>query len=425
MAKTPEQVYQQKIDTALAAGQLTPAQAADLSAMLSDNANARGQLGANLRSDLNSNFRLYTSRNTGTGPGPDPGPGTGNDDNEEDAPEDNRGTAPGAAWVWDGTRWTRPARPSDGNPYTWDDNLGWQIDSALMASRANARGYLEGLFKQFGFDPADTTSLMTTIDGWIQQGLADSGTEPILMKFRDTDIYKRRFAGMAELIGRGQAISEAEYIGLESSYRNVMSNYGLPTTYYDSPADYARLIGAGLSVREVEERVVAAKQSMNPLVAAELKQYYDITDGDLTAYMLGLTDEKGLTLAAARNQEQIRTQGRMAQIGAAAERAGFSMNREQTSRLAGTSVGQTIDPFQMGTLAQLEGEFGRARRVADRETTLAAIDREAFDQRDALAAAFGDEQARLASERRGKRERARFSGSAGTAAGSLGVERNL
>lgn len=347
------------------------------------------------------------------------------DDDEEETTEDNRGTAPGAAWVWDGTKWTRPARPSDGKPYTWDDNLGWQVDSALMASRANARGYLEGLFKQFGFDPTDTTNLMTTIDGWIQQGLADAGTEPILMKFRDTDIYKRRFAGMAELIGRGQAISEAEYIGLETAYRNVMSNYGLPATYYDNPEDYARLIGAGLSVNEVEQRVVAAKQAMNPLVAAELKQYYSVGDGDLTAYMLGLTDENGLRLASARNQEQIRTQGRAAQIGAAAERAGFSMDRTYAERLGGTSVGQTVDPFQIGTLAQLEGTFDQARRVADRETTLAGIDNEAFDQRDALASAFGDRQAQLASERRGKRERARFSGSSGASSGSLAIERNI
>jgi hypothetical protein len=299
-----------------------------------------------------------------------------------------------------------------------------------MTARTNASDYLRGLFKQFGFADTDVTTLMGQVEGWIQQGLADAGTEPVLMKFRDTDIYKRRFAGMSELISRGQAITEAEYIGLESSYRNVMSNYGIDPTYYDSPEDYARLIGAGLSVREVEERVVAAKQAMNPLVAAELRQYYDVSDGDLTAYMLGLTNEQGLRFKADRNeairtQEGIRGIARTAQIGAAAERAGFSMDRAYAERLAGTSVGATIDPFQMGTLAQLEGEFGRARRVAERETTLAGIDREAFDQRDALAAAFGDEQARLASERRARRERARFAGSAGTAAGSLGVERNL
>lgn len=332
---------------------------------------------------------------------------------------------PGAAWKWDGKRWYRDDRPTDGKPYVWDDNLGWVEDANLMQSRTNARGYLQGLFKQFGFDDSDTNNLMGMVDEWIRTGLADSGTEPVLMKFRDTDIYKRRFAGMAELIKRGQAVSEAEYIQLESSYRNVMQNYGLPTTFYDNPADYARLIGAGLSVREVEERVVAAKQSLNPLVAQELEQYYGVSQGTQMAYLLGLTDEKGVAVEAARTQEAIRTGARAAQIGAAAERAGFSMDRDYAERLGGTSVGQTVDPFQMGTLAQLEGTFGQARRTADRETTLAGIDNEAFDQRDALASAFGDEQAKLASERRGKRERARFSGSSGVAGASLGQERNF
>jgi hypothetical protein len=294
-----------------------------------------------------------------------------------------------------------------------------------LATRANAREYLKGLFKQFGFSDADSDKLMIDVEGWIGAGLADAGTDAILMKFRGTTIYANRFAGMAELIGRGQAISEAEYIGLESAYRNVMSNYGLPATYYDKPEDYARLIGAGLSVKEVEERVVAAKQAMNPLVSQELKQYYDITDGDLTAYMLGLTDEKGLQLASARNQEQIRTGARAAQIGAAGERAGFSMNRALSERLGGTSLGQTQDPFQMETMSRLEGTFDQARRVADRETTLAGIDREAFNQTDTLDAAFGDRQKQLASERRAKRERSRFAGSSGASAGSLAVERNL
>lgn len=335
------------------------------------------------------------------------------------------GTAPGAAWTWDGTRWTRPSMPNDGKPYIWDDNLGWQVDSRLMVSRTNARDYLVGLFKQFGFDDTDTANLTSAIEGWISQGLADAGTEPVLMKFRDTDIYKRRFSGMAELIKRGQAISEAEYIQLESSYRNVMQNYGLPTTFYDKPEDYARLIGAGLSVREVEERVVAAKQSLNPLVAQELNQYYGVDQGTAMAYLLGLTDEKGVALQSARTQEQIRTGARAAQIGAAAERAGFGMDKTLSESLGGTSVGQTIDPFQMGTMAQLEGTFDQARRTANRETVLAGIDQEAYTEADTLRATFGDDQARLASERRARRERARFGGSAGIGGGSLGVERNL
>jgi hypothetical protein len=349
----------------------------------------------------------------------------------------------GYEWVWSGDQWVEqplPGRrpdmgirpPGEGVGGTGKDPVTTpgptpapEDNTQQMATRANAREYLRGLFKQFGFDDADVTGLMGQVEGWILEGLADAGTDAVLMKFRGTDIYKRRFAGMAELIGRGQAISEAEYIGLESAYRNVMSNYGLPATYYDKPEDYARLIGAGLSVNEVEQRVVAAKQAMNPLVSAELRQYYDITDGDLTAYMLGLTDEKGLQLASARNQEQIRTGARAAQIGAAGERAGFSMDRALSERLGATSVGQIQDPFQMATLSKLEGTFDQARRVADRETTLAGIDREAFNQTDTLDAAFGDRQKQLASEKRAKRERARFAGSSGASAGSLAVERNL
>jgi hypothetical protein len=266
---------------------------------------------------------------------------------------------------------------------------------------------------------------MGQVEGWILEGLADAGTDAVLMKFRDTDVYKRRFAGMADLIKRGQAITEAQYISLETSFRNSMANYGLPPEYYDTPEDYARLIGAGLSPKEVEERVIAAKQTLNPLVATELKQYYNLSDGDLMAFQLGLIDENGVRAASVRNQEQVRTGARAAAIGAAGERAGFSMDRTYAERLGGTSLGQIQDPFDMGTMAKLEGTFDQARRVADRETTLAGIDSEAFNQTDALDAAFGDRQKQLASERRGKRERARFSGSSGASSGSLAIERNI
>jgi len=348
---------------------------------------------------------------------PDPGPP---EDTRPEKPEDIEGYT----WVWDGTKWVAIKTGE-----TAEDRRNRELqEDEQRRGRQSARDYMLETFRAFGFNDNDLLQLGTLLDQWIMvEGLADlqNGSEIILNRFRKTDIYQRRFAGMAELSKRGQAISEAEYIELERSYRNVMSNYGLPSTYYDNYDDYARMIGAGLSVREVEERVVAAKQAMNPLVAQELKQYFDVTDGDLTAYMLGLTDEKGLQTASARNQEEIRQRGRLAQIGAAAERAGFSMDRAAAERLAGTSIGQTIDPFQMNTLAQLEGTFNQARRVADRETTLAGIDGETFDQRDALASAFGDRQTSMASERRAKRERARFAGSGGASSGSLAVERNF
>jgi hypothetical protein len=46
---------------------------------------------------------------------------------------------------------------------------------------------------------------------------------------RGTDAYKKRFAANAARIAKGLgALSEAEYIGLEDQYQNIMRNYGLP-----------------------------------------------------------------------------------------------------------------------------------------------------------------------------------------------------
>ena len=288
-----------------------------------------------------------------------------------------------------------------------------------------------GFTTAFGFTQEEINELFRSVDSWIGDGYSDGmdGGEKLLMKFRTSketkNIYAKRFGGMAELSARGQAMSEGEYIRLEGEFRNTMTRYGLPPVYYDNFDDYARLIGAGLSVREVEERVIAAKQTLNPLVAAELRQYYNLGEGDLMAYQLGLIDQNGVRLAAARNQEEVRTGARAAAIGAAGERAGFNMDQALSERLGGTSLGQTQNPFDIGTMSRLEGTFDQARKVADRETTLAGIDREAFNQTDTLDAAFGDRQKQLASERRAKRERARFTGSSGASAGSLAVERNL
>ena len=440
---TDLQAYTDKVNNDLAAGVISPQVANQMIQQATLLANPNGDLGANDRVALRYGHLKTTP--TGILDGYDGVDVDGPDDTVEETFVDPtsspceavKGAAP-AGYRWVGSYNTdirgnvvdlcRLVPIEEEEPEDTSAR-----DAQRRMARDEFRSVLEGMgfTTAFGFTQQEINQLFSSIDSWLADGWADGadGGDRLLMKFRTSDetkaIYAKRFGGMAELAARGQAISEAEYIELERSYRNIMSNYGLPSTYYDRFDDYARLIGAGLSPNEVEQRVVAAKQAMNPLVAAELREYYNVTDGDLTAYMLGLVDEKGLGLASARNQDEIRQRGRLAQIGAAAEQAGFSMNRAQTERLAGTSIGQTIDPFQMQTLSRLESEFNQARRIADRETTLAGIDNETFDQRDALAAAFGDRQAQMASQRRGKRERARFAGSGGASAGSLSVERNF
>lgn len=317
-----------------------------------------------------------------------------------------------------------------GDDTTGSDTTGTPppVDNTPYGVRKSAREFLQDLFKQFGFTEADTTALMSQVDGWIADGLADVGNEAILAKFRGSDIYANRFQGMAALRERGQAISEAEYIQMERSYRRVLSSYNLPSEFYDNYDDYAKFIVGDVSAQELEDRVVAARQILdnaNSGVLAELQEYYGVDDGTAMSYLLGLTDETGVARQAVRSQQELRSQVRTAQIGGAATRAGFNMGRSQSEMLAGSTLGQTLDPFNPQTQAQLEGTFNRARRTANRERTLAGIDQEAYTEMDTLSAAFGDDEKQLASERRGRRERARFSGTAGAARSALAQSRNL
>lgn len=291
------------------------------------------------------------------------------------------------------------------------------VDTTPYAARASAREYLRDLFGQLGFSATDINTLMGQVDGWINEGLADVGNEAIVARFRGTDIYKTRFAGMEALRQRGQAISEAEYVQMERSYRRVLSSYGLPPEFYDNYDDYAKFIANDISANELEERVASAQQMLQGSgeVLAELQDYYGVDEGGALAYILD----------PSKAQDVIRQQVRAAQIGGAAERSGFTMGREQSELLARSAIGQTVDPFAAQTQAQLQATFAQARRTANRERTLAGIDREAYTEMDTLQAAFGDEDKLLASERRAKRERARFSGTAGAARSALSQSRNL
>ena len=296
-----------------------------------------------------------------------------------------------------------------------DDSTGG--DDTPYSARASAREFLRDLFGQLGFESADVNSLMNEVEGWIGSGLADVGNEAILAKFRGTKIYQNRFQGMEALRKRGQAITEAEYVQMERSYRRVLSSYGLPKEFYDNYDDYAKFIENDISAQELDDRVSAAQNMLQGNRAAldELSDYYNVGEGQALSYLLDPT----------KAQDVIRRQVRAAQLGGAGERSGFGMDRTQSEMLSQTSLGQTLDPFNPQTQAQLDATFARARRTAKRETTLAGIDREDYDQYSAVKAEFGDETSSLASERRAKRERARFSGTAGAARSALSQSKNL
>ena len=379
---------------------------------------------------------------------------------------------PGYEWVWNGSAWIETRLPKDRPPtqalpegyeWVWNDATGWgfrqvnpdgpgpdpgpdpgpeppedpgintgqrQVAKLLIREMMTQLGFSTNM----GFTSSEINTMLEKIDQWIALGVADNDPtgQNMLLLFRTDQatqgIYEKRFPGMKALAARGQSISENEYISMERQYRDTLASFGLPEQFYNSFDDFGRFFAGGVSVAEVGQRVQAAQAAANPNVLAELQEYYGIGKETATAYLLGLTDEKGILLAAdaaARSQREISDINRNIQIGGLAEASGFRMGLDQSSALAGTVIGQGLDPFDTRTQSMLKGTFDDARRTADRETVLAGIDQEEYSEQDTLAAAFGDDEKKLASERRARRERARFSGSSGASAASLGVQRNF
>jgi hypothetical protein len=139
-------------------------------------------------------------------------------------------------------------------------------------ARKSAYDLLYEQFNQYGLG-----GLVEGIKGLVQENVSPS---EFAIRLRQTDAYKKRFAANAQRIAKGLgAISEAEYIGLEDQYQNIMRQYGLPETYYTKgemgrQEGFEKFIGNDISSVELEDRIQTAQDRVlkaNPEVARALK----------------------------------------------------------------------------------------------------------------------------------------------------------
>jgi hypothetical protein len=261
--------------------------------------------------------------------------------------------------------------------------------------RQSAYDLLYGEFNKYGLG-----SLVTPLKDLITSNVSPS---EFTLRLRETDPYKKRFAANQARIQKGlAAISEAEYIGLEDQYQNIMRQYGLPSSYYTRgelgrQEGFERFIGSDVSAAELEDRVLTAQSRVlnaNPEVIASLKQFYPgIGDGDILAY--ALDPEKALT--------DIKRKVTAAEIGGAATQAGLGITGARAEELgaAGISKAQAQQGFQTvaevaprgGQLAAMYGESPYTQQTAEAEVFGLAGSTEAARQRKKLTsletAAFG------------------------------------
>lgn len=280
-----------------------------------------------------------------------------------------------------------------------------------QAERQSAYDLLYSQFKEYGLE-----SLVEPLKGLITTGVSPS---EFTIKLRETDAYKKRFAGNAARIQKGyRALREDEYIALEDQYQNVMRNYGLPSSYYEKgemgvQPGFTNLIAGNVSAAELENRVQLATDVLDKGPKAyvdAIKQFYpDISRGDLLAYVLD--PEKALTKIQARIGA--------AKIGGEYLRAGLGTNVERAEFLQREGV--TSEAARQGAQAVLG--------LAPRGAFLGEIYKTGpYGQEQVEEEVYGLAGAAEAKKLREKiigMERASFSGGAGTAQGALGRERAM
>ena len=177
----------------------------------------------------------------------------------------------------------------DSNQKTIDAFKEWTLsqkqaaEAAAAANLQSAREILAGMMEEFGLP----SSLTDKLNAELVRGESPTA---LAMRIRTTDEYKARFPGM--VLRRDlklPAITEAEYLDLESQYRSIMRAANLPPTFHDAPEDFTTLIAGDVSGQELQQRVAlaeSARETANQDIITELQDNYGLTEGDLTAYYL-------------------------------------------------------------------------------------------------------------------------------------------
>ncbi len=287
--------------------------------------------------------------------------------------------------------------------------------AAAEEKRRQGQSAYDLLFSEF--ERYGLGSLVQPLQSFIVEGLSPA---EFTLRLRETDSYKKRFAANAQRINKGlRALSEAEYIGLEDQYQNVMRNYGLPPSYYQRgemgvQQGFEKFISGDVSAAELEDRIQTAQNRVinaAPEVSKALREFYpDISNGDILAY--ALDPQQALT--------NIKRKVTAAEIGAGALQAGLATGLSRAEELAryGVTAQQAREGFQA-----IGSFLPRASQLGD---IYAKQGMGPYTQTTAEAEVFGTTGAVEAEKKRkqlAQLETAQFSGQVGAAGGALGRER--
>jgi hypothetical protein len=279
--------------------------------------------------------------------------------------------------------------------------------AALEAENARVQGeridwieYTTQVFNSYGLG-----SLASKIKEFVQQGFTP---DTVTLKLQETPEYQQRFAGNTARKKAGlPVLTPREYLETESSYKQIMRTSGLPTGFYDDPSDFSTFIGVDVSPAELKSRVDIAAQTIDgadPFFKQQLREYYNLGDGDMIAY--ALDSSRALSL--------IERQAQTVQFGAEARRQGIAAPKSMAETYAGLGV----------TQEQARQGFEQVAQILPEAQRLSSITPEAapVGLGETTSAVFGGEQSadyKQRIRRLSEIEQSRFAGQSGVTRGSL------
>jgi hypothetical protein len=272
-----------------------------------------------------------------------------------------------------------------------------QATASEKMRKENALANLTSTFSKYNLQ-----SLIPKIKELVINGATES---TIALELSETPEYKERFKANTARLAKGLAVLDAgTYIGMEDSYRQALRAYGLKQ--FDTDDYVSQFIANDISANELSNRIVTAVQRVqnaDPAITSQLREFYNIGQNDLVAYVLDPNQQF----------QKIERQVQAAEIGVAARRQGLQAGVGVAEQLAAQGVTQAEAQKGYATIADILPD---AKRLSDiYGTTL-----EGYDQAQGEQEVFN--QLASAQRRRQKltqREIAAFGGQSGLSTKAL------
>lgn len=306
---------------------------------------------------------------------------------------------------------------------------------ALRRTEKSAGDDVKEMFRAAGLDENFINSLMSTIDSVYATNVKPTASQ-IQVAINTSEAYKQRFKGneaIRQRMANGQGrpgdrlLTPAEYIALERTYRTIFADAEMPAGYYDNVDDFANLIGNSVSAAELQSRVDTAKSALRDADTATLgtlQQYYNLSQGDLVAYLLDPT--RAMPILEGRqtqgqyglnSREELQRQYAAAQVGGTAARQGLE---------AGQALSEEI--VQQGKQQYAEQAFSQAGAENKNIQRLGSLYGEPLDFKDMVKETLsltGGVEAGVKRRKFASKERAAFGGQSAIDKSSLSRKQDV